>query len=77
VIGLTGNDGNFTFFQRLDGDVSYVEAELGFAGGFVVAVTLETLAGEDGADFAVEIDLVGGLGIEGDEEERDDSQAKC
>ena len=60
VGGLAGDDGG-AVFAELEGGFLVVEAEVGHAGVGVGAVALEAVVGEEGADFALEVDSRGGL----------------
>jgi hypothetical protein len=57
--GVTGDDGDGAVVVGFGGGF-VVEAEAGFAFGFVGTVTEEAVFGEDGADLAAEVDGVGG-----------------
>ena len=64
--GVTGDDGDGAIVVGLGGGF-VVEAEAGFAFGFVGTVTEEAVFGEDGTDLAAEVDGIGegGCGAEG------------
>ena len=68
--GFAGDDGEGAGFATGERGVAEVEAEFAFAAVVVHAVAGEALLGEDGADFAVEVDgRRGGGEQEGDEED--------
>ena len=56
---VAGLDDELAGVERLEGLILEVEAEFGFAGLFVRAVTRVTSVGEEGLDVLIEIDLVG------------------
>ena len=64
--GVTGDDGDGAVVVGFGGGF-FVEAEAGFAFGFIGAVAEEAVFGEDGTDLAAEVDGVGesGCGAEG------------
>ena len=65
--GVTGDDGDGAVVVGFGGGF-VVEAETGFAFGFIGAVAEEAVFGEDGTDLATEVDGVGcerGCGGEG------------
>ena len=62
VVGFAGDDGGLAGFRGKQGVAAKVEAELAFAGLVVRAVAFETVAREERADVAVEIDFGGGGG---------------
>ena len=55
-VGVAGDDGGMTFWIEFRCLGETVEAEVGFTGGDVGAVTAEAVVGNDGADLAIEID---------------------
>jgi hypothetical protein len=71
VIGVAGDDGGVAGFGFTEGGFLDVEAEVAFAFIGIGAVAGEAVFGENGADFAGEVDFLGG---DGEREEREDGE---
>src|SRR6185436_567689 len=56
---VSGPDGDGAVGARFNGLVALVQTQLGFAGGFVRTVAMETLGGYERENVASEVDLVG------------------
>lgn len=71
VIGVAGDDGGVAGFGFPEGGFLDVEAEVAFAFIGIGAVAGEAVFGEKGADFAGEVDFLGG---DGEREEREEGE---
>ncbi len=60
AVGIAGDDGEASLAEVDAGAGFGVEAEFGLAFGGVGTVAGEALVGEDGADVAIEFDLLAG-----------------
>lgn len=71
VFWVAGDDGGVTGFGFAEGGFLDVEAEVAFAFVGIGAVAGEAVFGENGADFACEVDLLGGDGEREERKERE------
>ena len=71
LVGVAGDDGGVAGFGFAEGGFLDVEAEVAFAFIGIGAVAGEAVFGENGSDFACEVDFLGG---DGEREEREDGE---